>query len=137
MYQLSYVIGETDIQPVYYHVHHADTLRFFEKARLAFMEEAGAPNDALIAAGIFPVISRIDVTYKRELFAGPVVVTCEECVVNGKAFIVKQRIINSKGKCAVEASVESMFMSGATKRAVAVPEAFVRVAALQGGASMD
>ena len=122
MYQLNCTVGENDLQPIYDHVHHADTLRLLERARLAFMAEIGAPSDGLIHDGIFPVITRIDISYKREIFSGPLVVTCERFIVNGKAFQMHQRIINQRGKTAVEAMVESMFMSKTVKRAVAVPE---------------
>ena len=89
------------------------------------MAEAGSPTEDLISQGIFAVITRIDVTYKRELFPGPVIITCENFIIDGKAFQMKQRIIISRGKTAIEAMVESMFMSGETKRAIAVPQRIV------------
>lgn len=92
-----------------------------EAARLAFLSHIGAPNEALIEEGIFPVITRIDVEYLRELKGDSVTVTCEEVMTKGKALYMKQRIINSKEKTCVEALVVSMFLSGETKRAVSIP----------------
>ena len=125
MYQFQYTVGEKDLQPIYNHVHHADTLRLLECARLSFMTEIGSPSEELISKGIFPVITRIDVVYKREIVSGPIIVTCEKLFVDGKAFRMQQRVINHRGKTAVEAMVESMFMSGESKRAVAVPKGIV------------
>lgn len=85
------------------------------------MEAIGAPSESLIKEGIFPVISRIDVAYKRELRSEPVTITCEDVKIEGKALVMKQRIVNEKGKTCVEAIVESMFLSSESKRAVEIP----------------
>lgn len=114
-------IPPADLEPLYDHVHHAQSLRYMEAARLAFLSHIGAPNEALIEEGIFPVITRIDVEYLRELKGDSVTVTCEEVMTKGKALYMKQRIINSKEKTCVEALVVSMFLSGETKRAVSIP----------------
>ena len=107
-----------DVDAEYKHVHHARSLRFMELARLAYIESVGCPNESLIAQGVFIVIAEISVAYKRELFAGPIVVTCESPHIDGKAILIHQRIINERGKVCVEASFDLRLLCGATKRSV-------------------
>lgn len=124
VFTLALEVTESDVEPVYNHVNHAHALRLMEKARLAYIESFGIPNEQLIAAGLFIVIAEISVQYKRELFVGPIVVTCESPVIDGKAILIHQRIINEKGKVCVEASYDLRMLSGATKRSVPPPADF-------------
>lgn len=123
MYVLDYTISDAEVEKTYNHVHHATTLCILEKARLSFLEHIGFPNNELIANGLFLVLTSLQVDYKRELFAGPVRVTCEDMEVSGKRFSVKQRIIKLPSeKDAITARVEFVAMDGATKRAVRAPD---------------
>ena len=124
VFELPYTIGADEIEAEYHHVHHAQSLRLLERARLAFMEAIECPNEAFIKEDLFLVITSIEIQYKRELFEGDVVVTCEAPRIVGKKVIVDQRIINPKGKTAIEAVVTSMFMNGSLRRAVLPPEKF-------------
>ena len=114
-----------DVDTLYKHVHHARALRYMELARLAYLEAVGIPNESLIARGLFSVIAEISVAYKREIFTGPIVVTCESPHIEGKGIFIHQRIINERGKVCVEASFDLRFLSGETKRSVAPPPDFV------------
>ncbi len=123
MYTLDYEITDSEVEESYAHVHHATTLCILEKGRLSLLEHIGFPNESLIEQGIFLVLTRIDVQYKRELFAGPVQVTCENMRVEDKRFSLQQRILKQPaGKVAIEAMVEFVAMDGASKRAIRAPE---------------
>lgn len=118
-------VSPSIIEPVYNHVHHATALRFLEEARLEYLVSIGCSNDSLIARNLFLVITDITIKYLREIFAGEIVVTCENPIIDGKTVILDQRILNSRGKPMVTAKVSSMFLSGETKRSVPPPEDFL------------
>ena len=109
----------------YGHVHHADSLRFLEAARLRMLEELGFPNESFLEQGLFTVVSALQVRYLRELFEGEITVTCGGGRVEGKRLSLEQTILNGKGKRAIEAVVELQFLSRSLGRAVPVPEAFL------------
>lgn len=117
-------ITSADVEPLYNHVNHARALRYMELARLAYLEAIGIPNETLIARSLFIVIAEISVVYKRELIAGPIVVTCESPRIEGKAMFLHQRIVNERGKVCVEATYDLRFLSGQTKRSVEPPAEF-------------
>ena len=125
MYQYEYLIGEDDISPQYEHVHHAHSLRFLERGRLQFLEAIECSNESLIATGVFSVIVRIEVDYKREVFKGPIRVTCEGFEVQGKTLRLRQRLYNHRGKEALNALIELKFMDGKSRFAVEVPQKIV------------
>ena len=127
-------VTSEDVEPLYNHVHHAQALRFMELTRLAYLEAIGIPNDSLIARKLFIVIAEISVVYKRELFQGPIVVTCESPRIEGKAMFIHQRIVNERGKVCVEATYDLRFLSGETRRSVPPPADFAP-RFLDGGAS--
>lgn len=124
MFQIEYEVGQSDIVERYEHVHHAHCLRLLELARLRYLEAIGFPNEALMDRGLFLVIASISIQYKREILRGSVTLTCEEPRLDGKLIVLKQRVINAKGKDAVLAEVASVFMSSETKRGIHPPADF-------------
>jgi YbgC/YbaW family acyl-CoA thioester hydrolase len=122
MHSFNYTISADLIQSQYQHLHHAEALKFLERARLDLLERIGFPNSALMDRDIFLVITEISVRYKRELFAGSITVECQRMYLKGRDLVIEQRILNSKGKVAIEALVHSCCMSGKLRRAMAVPE---------------
>lgn len=126
MLSLRHSIGDRDLESVYGHVHHAQALFFLERARLELLERIDHSSAALIASDLYPVVYRLEVTYKREIFADAVEVTCESGRIAGKSFFIGQRILNSKGKECLCAEVECKLMQGSTKRAVVPPPGFAR-----------
>jgi YbgC/YbaW family acyl-CoA thioester hydrolase len=127
MFEIQCDVLPEQVGPPYNHVHHATLIRFFETARVRYLEQIGFPNEGFHAQQLFLVITAIDVKYKREVVPGKITITCENPRIDAKTVVVEQRIINSKGKVAVEAVVESQFLSGVTKRAVKPPEDFARL----------
>lgn len=133
MHSLTFDIPTDWIEPVYEHVHHGQYFRIFEQGRLSLLRAIGFPNEELLAQGKALVITRVEACYKREVKGGQVTVTCEEPSLAGRTLVVRQKILNERGKVAVEAVVESMFMDMTTRRGMDVPkdftEAFLGVAA--------
>jgi YbgC/YbaW family acyl-CoA thioester hydrolase len=125
IFSKAYSVDATQLQSDYKHVHHAEILKFLERARLDFLIAIDCPNEDFIRRGLFLVISRIDVQYKREVLAGSVEVRCSSVTLEGKKVIILQELINPNGKLAVLARVESQFLSRAVGRAVLPPEDFV------------
>jgi acyl-CoA thioesterase FadM len=56
---------------------------------------------------------------------GRVTVTCDDVTVEGKTLIIGQKILNERGKVAVEARIESVFMDMNTRRGMMPPEGFI------------
>lgn len=125
MVSITVDIDDSWVEPIYEHVHHGRCFSLFERARLALLEHIGFPNDQLLAEGKVLVITRVSAEYKREVKRGFVQVTCDSVSLQGRSLVIQQRIINERGKVAVEATVESMFMDGKTRRGINPPEDFL------------
>ncbi|MDC0357911.1 thioesterase family protein [Oligoflexia bacterium] len=125
MFQIEYEVEEADIEPRYKHVHHAHSLCLLELCRLRLLDSVGYPNSSLLEQGINLVIVRIEAQYKREVKTGKVTIVCDEAHLEEKSFFVMQKILNQKGKVAVEARIEFKCMSSASKRAMEPPQAFI------------
>ncbi len=125
-FSLRVSVPAEDLDPLYKHLHHTKALLLLERARLTFLEKIGFSSQTLIAKDLFPVIARIDVRYRREIGAGEFLVTCEECHVERVLLRIKQRILDSEGRVLVQATVDSVLMSGKSKSAVVPGDDFVR-----------
>jgi len=124
-YKYDYDIALADLHPLYGHVHHADCLKLLERARIRFLEDIGCSYESLIAEEMFLVITKLAVEYKRELRAGPVSVFCENARMEGKSVVIEQKIVNERGKCAVQAIVELKFVRPHARFAAQPPKRFV------------
>ena len=119
-----YTVSEAQLDPIYKHVNHATCLSILEYARYQYLISVGYPSEKLISEGLFIVISKVEVRYLREVFEGEISVTCEEPKIDGKILKLHQKILNDKGKIAVDGLIECQIMLGSTKRAVLPPEEF-------------
>lgn len=126
MFTLDVDVTEQDIEPLYNHVHHANALKFLEKARLEFLTAIGCPNDQFIAQGLYLVISHISINYLREIKSGRITVSCSEVYCKKKKIQINQEVINERGKLAIRAVVESQFLSAELGRAILPPETFLK-----------
>ena len=124
MYSINFDVPDEWIEPIYDHVHHGRYFLALERARLGLLEHIGFPNDALLAQGKALVITRVDVAYKREVKRGAITVTCEEPTIEGRTIVVRQRILNERGKTAAEGMIESVFMDMSSRRGMDIPEDF-------------
>jgi YbgC/YbaW family acyl-CoA thioester hydrolase len=125
MFSIEVELDDEWVAPVYDHVHHGRCFFLMEQARVAYMEHIGFPNDLLLARGQAAVITAVAAQYKREVKRGRVTVTCEDLKVDGKTLIIGQKILNERGKVAVEARIESVFMDMSTRRGIMPPEGFI------------
>jgi YbgC/YbaW family acyl-CoA thioester hydrolase len=125
MFSIQVELDDQWVAPVYDHVHHGQCFHLFEQARVAYMAHIGFPNDVLLARGQAAVITAVAAQYKREVKRGRATVTCEDLKVEGKTLIIGQKILNERGKVAVEARIESVFMDMNTRRGIMPPEGFI------------
>ncbi len=126
MVSLTIEVSAELIEPVYEHVHHGRAFFLLEQARLALLESIGMPNQALIRRGQMLVITKVEAAYKREVKGESVTVTCDKAQLKGRGLVIHQRILNHKGKLAVEAVIESVFMDTNTKRGILPPDDFLK-----------
>ncbi len=124
MFEFVVEVRPEQLDVTYRHIHHAEALKFWEQARLAFLTSLGFPSESYMAMGLFWVIAGIEVRYKREIRAGSLRVTCEHGRIEGKSLILEQRIYNERGKLAVEGRVDCMLLARDTGRAAAIPNEF-------------
>jgi YbgC/YbaW family acyl-CoA thioester hydrolase len=125
MFSIKIELDDDWVAPVYDHVHHGRCFYLLEQARTAYMDRIGFPNDVLVARGQAAVITSVSAQYKREVKRGVITVTCENLSVDGKTLVIGQKILNERGKVAVEARIESVFMDMNTRRGMAPPEGFI------------
>jgi acyl-CoA thioesterase FadM len=127
MFSITIPIDDEWIAPVYDHVHHGRCLSLLEQARAAFIEKLGFPNEQLLQQGKVIVVTRVDMMYKREVKRGEVQATCDGVEFEDRVLRIRQRLVNNRGKTAVEGVVELMFMDMTTRRGMDVPEDFRQV----------
>jgi acyl-CoA thioesterase FadM len=72
------------------------------------------------------VITGVQAAYKREIRQGTAVVSCEDPRIDGRTLKLRQRVWNERGKEAVVAEVDSMFMDVRARRGMEAPEEFRR-----------
>ncbi len=126
MFSLTIPLTGDWIEPIYEHVHHGRSFFLLERARLALLESMGMPNEMLMGRGQVLVISKVEAAYKREVKGEVVTVTCDKASLAGRGLVIFQRILNEKGKVAVEAVIESVFMDTNTKRGMSPPDDFLK-----------
>lgn len=131
MFEYAVTIPDSDLESGYNHVNHARTLHYLELARLRYLSEIGCPNESFIAEGIFLVIASISIQYKREVFSGSYSVTVSNVRTEGKALLMDQALFNDRGKLCVEATFDTRFVDGKTKRSILVPPSFLEAAKIQ------
>jgi YbgC/YbaW family acyl-CoA thioester hydrolase len=122
MFSITVELGDGWIDPVYEHVHHGRCFSLLEQARVGLLESVGVPNDRLLQEGKVLVIAKVEASYLREVKRGTVTVTCDRVEIDDKTIRIHQRILNQRGKTAVEGVVHSVCMDIATRRGIALPE---------------
>lgn len=118
--------------PDYDHVHHADIVALLEKGRLALLEAIGHPQDSLVAKGLFPVITGLQVRFLREIRGEFIDVTCENIEVEGRYIRMNQRIIRpDRQKDLVTANIELMVIDKSLGKGVLIPD-FLKESLIKG-----
>ncbi len=121
MFTQEYNVGDDFVDETYRHVDHMHSLKLMERCRLDLLKAVGVPNDALIARGLYAVVTAVRVEYLREVKAGLIRVTCDRCVSSQRGFTMFQSLFNEKGKIAVRGEIDWLLMDGTTKRGVYPP----------------
>lgn len=109
------------IDTEYQHVHHGRCFYLLEQGRLELLMALGLPNQTLLERGDALVITQVQAEYKREVKGDQVVVTCEDARLDSRRIVLRQRILNQRGKVAVEATIESQCMDLKTRRGKEIP----------------
>jgi len=108
------------------HVNNARYLELLEEARWAHLEERGLTASFLDEQGVFPVIVRLSVSYRRPASAGDLLEIETNVLRSGRRKVVlKQvgRFVGSDEIC-VEAEMTAIFIDLESGRAVALGDAF-------------
>ena len=111
------------------HVNNARYLELLEEARWADFERRGVDAGFLKENGVFPVVVRLSIAYRRPASAGDTVNVSVDVKSAGRRKIVlaqEIRLDGSETVCA-EAEIEVVFLDEATGRPVPLGEPFYSV----------
>jgi len=111
------------------HVNNARYLELLEEARWADFERRGVDAGFLKENGVFPVVVRLTISYRRPASAGDTVNVSVDIKRAGRRKIVIAQEIRIDGSDAVcaEAEIEVVFLDEKTGRPVPLGEAFYRI----------
>lgn len=106
-------------------VNNANYLHYMEHTRHEFCESAGLSFREMHERGIDPVLSRVEIRYKKPLGLGDNMVSCLNISRRGPLFVFHQDIYTSDGIPVTEATVEvACLENGRLSRGDVLAEAF-------------
>ena len=110
------------------HVNNARYLEFLEEARWAHLEERGLGIAFFTAHGIFPVVVRLAISYRRPASAGDVLdVTAEVTSASHRRITIAQKAsFATSGEVCVEAELKVVFVDDKTGRTVPLTDEILR-----------
>jgi thioesterase-3 len=110
------------------HVNNARYLEFLEEARWAHLEERGLDIPFFKAHGIFPVVVRLSISYRRPASAGDVLHVTAEVTSAGhrKIMIAQQARLATSGEVCVEAELTVVFLDEKTGRPIPLSDEILR-----------
>ena len=120
--QITVEVAQAELDPEYQHLHHSKYCLLFEQGRTSLMKQAGVPLPAVIAEGLFPVVTQLSIAYLREVKCGEYKVETTVAEIRWKVIIFEQTIIDARGKDVAQATVQCMILKRASGRAIAVPD---------------
>jgi thioesterase-3 len=111
------------------HVNNARYLELFEEARWADFEAHGLDMSFLEEQGVFPVVVRLTVSYRRPASAGDVlnIATAVKRAGRRKVLLTQEAHFEGSGAVCAEAELTVVFLDEATGRPVPLGDAFTRV----------
>ncbi len=96
-------IFEYERSPFYYEtdkmnvVHHSNYIRWFEEARIDFMNKVGYPYDKMESTGIMLPVLAAECSYKNSIrFGDTIIIQTSVSSFNGFKMTVQYKIINKK-----------------------------------------
>ena len=106
-------------------VNNANYLHYMEHTRHEFCESAGRSFREMHLRGIDPVLSRVEIRYRRPLGLGESMVSCLNISRRGPLFVFEQDIYTPDGQPVVEGIVEvACLENGRLSRGSVLAEAF-------------
>ena len=110
------------------HVNNARYLELLEEARWAHLEERGLDIAFFKAHGVFPVVVRLSISYRRPATAGDVLdVTAEVASAGRRRITIAQRAsLATSGEVCVEAELTVVFVDEETGRPVPLSDEILR-----------
>jgi len=110
------------------HVNNARYLELLEEARWEHLEERGLNASFFKEHGIFPVVVRLSIAYRRPASAGDTLDVTADVVRAGRRKIVIGQVARlvSTGDVAVEAEVTAVFVDEKTGRPVPLSDEILR-----------
>ncbi|MDE6131035.1 MAG: acyl-CoA thioesterase [Muribaculaceae bacterium] len=106
-------------------VNNANYLHYMEHTRHEFCESAGLSFREMHLRGIDPVLSRVEIRYRRPLGLGESMVSCLNISRRGPLFVFEQGIYTPDGQLVVEGIVEvACLENGRLSRGTVLAEAF-------------
>ena len=125
MYKCSFEVRGYELDS-FGHVNNAVYLRYLEHARWKMLQEEGITLQKMNEWKRWPVISRVEIEYKRPLFMGEIIEIETHLVAHMKAsFTIEQRITRA-GALVSEAHLKSVIIDE-TGRPVGLPSEFLRL----------
>jgi thioesterase-3 len=111
------------------HVNNARYLEFLEEARWEHLDERGLDVSFFKAHGIFPVVVRLSISYRRPASVGDVLRVTTEAVSAGRLRVVitQEACFASSDEVCVEAEVTVAFLDEGTGRPVPLSDEVLRV----------
>ena len=113
---------ETDQMAI---VHHSNYIRYFEVARMAFMDEIGFPMEECERIGVvIPVVS-VECKYKHSALLGDkLTVNVMVDKVPGAKMVIRQQVLNQHGQLCAEGTVVVGFLDKEKGNIVRCPQKF-------------
>ena len=110
------------------HVNNARYLELLEDARWEHLEERGLSAAFLKEHGIFPVVVRLSIAYRRPASAGDILDITADVVRLGRRKIVigQKALLVPSGEVVVEAEVTAVLLDEATGRPVPLSDEILR-----------
>ncbi len=110
------------------HVNNARYLELLEEARWAHLEERGLTTAFFEEEGIFPVVVRLTIAYRRPATAGDLLIieTGVSRAGRRKVVLTQEGRFASSNEVCIEAEVTAVFLDERSGRPVPFGEAFYR-----------
>jgi YbgC/YbaW family acyl-CoA thioester hydrolase len=120
--EITVTVTEAELDAEYQHLHHSKYCLLFEQGRTSLMKKAGLPLHAVIAEGLFPVVTQLSVTYLREVTSGQYNISTAVSEIRWKVMVFEQLITDFRGKEIAQATVQCMILKKSAGKAIAVPD---------------
>jgi len=106
------------------HVNNARYLEFLEEARWEHLEERGLDTAFFKAHGVFPVVARLSISYRRPASAGDMLHVTTEAVSAGRVRVVitQEALFASSDEICMEAELTVAFLDEKTGRPIPLSE---------------